>query len=406
MRPPQTHVVLLDGTMSSLRRGYETNIGLTYRLLLGLPSDAPVTVYYEPGIQWRGLRRAHEVIAGIGINRQIRRAYLFLARNYRPGDRIILMGFSRGAYAVRSLAGLIDTMGLLRPAQVDEDTLDRVYDCYRHAPQSAEARALRAARCHERVTVDFLGVYDTVRALGIRWPILWRLLPMPHPFHSHILGPSVRAARQALALDETRDVYAPVMWTCPPDDAAPRHVQQMWFRGTHGDVGGQIDGWSPARGLSNIPLVWMLQEAEAAGLPLPMVWRHRYVTDATAPSIGTFMGAGKYFLLRHRRHVGLDPSEYLHPSARPAAVARGLTCPTRHPPRRPFQPERGRCRVARPAACAHDGGGRAGARRSRRHQETDHDLRRIARRVASALRGSSGQGCLGYCARISLRTSA
>ncbi|GAA5072754.1 DUF2235 domain-containing protein [Roseibacterium beibuensis] len=327
MRPPQTHVVLLDGTMSSLRKGWETNIGLTYRLLLDLPSDANVTVYYEPGIQWRGVRRAHEVIAGIGINRQIRRAYLFLARNYRPGDRIILMGFSRGAYAVRSLAGLIDKMGLLRPAQVDEDTLDRVYDFYRHAPECTEARALKAALCHERVSVDFLGVYDTVRALGIRWPILWRLLPMPHPFHSHILGPSVRCARQALALEETRDVYAPVMWTCPPDEPAPSHVQQMWFRGTHGDVGGQIDGWSPARGLSNIPLVWMLGEAEAAGLPLPVHWRHRYVTDPDAPSIGTFMGAGKYFLLRHRRPVGLDPSECVHPTARATALARGERLP-------------------------------------------------------------------------------
>jgi uncharacterized protein (DUF2235 family) len=134
VRPPHTHVVLLDGTMSSLKPGCETNIGLTYRLLSDLPRDAHVTLYYEPGIQWRGFRRAHEVVAGVGINRQIRRAYLFLARNYRPGDRVVLMGYSRGAYAVRSLAGLIDGMGLLRAAQIDEETLDRVYSLYREAP--------------------------------------------------------------------------------------------------------------------------------------------------------------------------------------------------------------------------------------------------------------------------------
>jgi uncharacterized protein (DUF2235 family) len=81
--------------------------------LSDLPRSAHVTLYYEPGIQWRGFRRAHEVVAGVGINRQIRRAYLFLARNYQPGDRVVLMGYSRGAYAVRSLAGLIDRMGLL-----------------------------------------------------------------------------------------------------------------------------------------------------------------------------------------------------------------------------------------------------------------------------------------------------
>src|SRR6056297_3587126 len=108
VRPPHTHVVVLDGTMSSLKPGCETNIGLTYRLLSDLPHDAHLTLYYEPGIQWRGVRRAHEVIAGVGINRQIRRAYLFLARNFQHGDRVVLMGYSRGAYAVRSLAGLID----------------------------------------------------------------------------------------------------------------------------------------------------------------------------------------------------------------------------------------------------------------------------------------------------------
>jgi hypothetical protein len=114
------HHVVAD---AGLRDEYRPDLPL----LSDLPQAAHVTLYYEPGIQWRGFRRAHEVVAGVGINRQIRRAYLFLARNYRPGDRVVLMGYSRGAYAVRSLAGLIDRMGLLRAAQIDEETLDRVY---------------------------------------------------------------------------------------------------------------------------------------------------------------------------------------------------------------------------------------------------------------------------------------
>jgi uncharacterized protein (DUF2235 family) len=320
-------VVLLDGTMSSLLRGRETNIGLTYRLLSELPRNANLTLYYEPGIQWRGLKRAHEVMAGIGINRQIRRAYLFLARNYQPGDRIVLMGYSRGAYAVRSLAGLIDRMGLLRAAQIDEETLDRVYRLYREAPGSREAAALKAARCHVRVSVDFLGAYDTVRALGIRWPILWRFLPQPHPYHSHELGPSTKVARHALALDETRDVFQPVLWEVDADVARSGAVEQMWFRGAHGDVGGQLEGFLKARPLSNIPLVWMLGEAEAAGLPLPPLWRTRYITDASAPAIGTRHRMGRFFIFRHRRKVGRDPSERIHPTARGAAAARGIRLP-------------------------------------------------------------------------------
>jgi uncharacterized protein (DUF2235 family) len=324
VRPAHVHVVLLDGTMSSLRPGCETNIGLTYRLLSELPDSANVTVYYEPGIQWRGIRRAHEVMAGIGINRQIRRAYLFLARNYRPGDRIVLMGYSRGAYAVRSLAGLIDKMGLLREAQIDEETLDRVYRLYREAPDSAAAKALKAALCHAYPAVNFLGVYDTVRALGIRWPVLWRFMPLPHPYHSHALGPSTRVARHALAIDETRDVYEPVLWDVPEEMAASGDVQQMWFRGSHGDVGGHLEGYRPARALSNVALVWMLGEAEAAGLPLPLFWRSRYLTDPYAPSVGTLRGYGRLFVFRHRRRVGLDPSERIHPTARGAAAARGI----------------------------------------------------------------------------------
>jgi len=134
--------------MSSLRRGHETNIGLIYRLLLEMPASARQTLHYEPGIPWRGLRRAPEVMAGIGINRQIKRAYLFLARNYQPGDTVILMGFSRGAYAIRSLSGLIDRMGLLRPAQISDDTLERVYTHYREDPDGPGARALRLSLCH------------------------------------------------------------------------------------------------------------------------------------------------------------------------------------------------------------------------------------------------------------------
>lgn len=326
-RPPQTHVILLDGTMSSLARGFETNIGLTYRLLLEMPASAHLSIYYEPGVQWRGWSRMMEVIAGIGINRQIKRAYLFLARNYRPGDRIMLLGFSRGAYAVRSLTGLIDRMGLLRPAQISARTLDRVYSHYRSSPDSAAARALRLSLCHEDVPVAFLGAFDTVRALGLRWPILWRVTPRAHKFHSDALGQTTKVARQALAMNETRDVYTPVIWRTRPDQAASGAVQQVWFRGTHGDIGGQIMGDPAVRPLANIPLTWMLGEAEAAGLPLPEHWRHRFLTDATAPSIGMLRGAGKLFVIRHRRVIGRDPSERLHPSAELAATEHGVSLP-------------------------------------------------------------------------------
>lgn len=317
-RAPATHVVLIDGTLSSLVHGRETNIGLTYRLLRDLPERAPVTLYYEPGIQWRGWRRGLEVIAGRGLDAQIARAYLFLARNYRPGDQIMAMGYSRGAYAVQALVGLIERQGLLRAAQITPETLDRVGRLDRDARGSPAAHALKAALCHPRVPIGFLGAYDTVRPRDPGAPG-----PGPGP-EGTMPGPATRVARHALALDERRTAYAPMLWHTRPDEVAAGRVRQMWFRGSHGDVGGQLGPCRRARPLSNIPLVWMLSEAEAAGLPLPVHWRHRFVTDAHAPAMGMNQGMGKLFLTRRRRPVGEDPSEGLHPSATVMARPGGL----------------------------------------------------------------------------------
>ena len=311
-RAARTHVVLLDGTMSSLKRGYETNIGLTYRLLSEVGPAANLMVYYEPGIQWRGLKRSVEVIAGIGINRQIKRSYLFLARNYRPGDRIFLLGYSRGAFAVRSLAGMIDRVGLVTARHALERNVATAYRHYQTAPDSDAALAFRAAFCHEAAPIEMVGVFDTVKALGLRLPLVWRLSADPHAFHNHHLGDSVRHGFHALAYDERRAAYAPLLWDVPGDWSG--RVEQMWFPGTHGDVGGQIAGFEAARPLANLPLVWMLDRAEDCGLPLPEGWQARFPADAEAPSVGTWSGWGKMFVIRTPRKRMLDPSERLHPS--------------------------------------------------------------------------------------------
>jgi uncharacterized protein (DUF2235 family) len=91
------HVIILDGTMSSLEPGRETNAGLIFRLLTEAGQSAQRTVYYEQGLQWEGWRRVINVAQGKGLSRQIRRAYGWLASHYRPGDRIFLFGYSRGA---------------------------------------------------------------------------------------------------------------------------------------------------------------------------------------------------------------------------------------------------------------------------------------------------------------------
>ncbi|SEQ36568.1 DUF2235 domain-containing protein [Thalassovita taeanensis] len=326
-RGPLTHVIILDGTMSTLTPGEETNAGLSYRLLSEL--GAQVSLYYEAGVQWQDWRSTPDVMMGRGINRQIRRAYGYLASRYRPGDRVFLLGYSRGAYAVRSLAGVVDQVGLLRAEHATERNIQLAYRHYQSPAGSAVAEVFRTIHCHARFEIEMVGAWDTVKALGVRLPFLWKWSEVHHAFHSHQLGPSVKHGFHALARDETRQVFEPVLWECPNGDNDPqddqtavaRRVEQVWFRGTHGDIGGQLGGFDAARPLANISLVWMLERIESCGLQLPEGWRMRFPTDPGAPSVGTWSSWGKLFLLRKRRVIGRDPSERLHETAVEPTVA-------------------------------------------------------------------------------------
>ena len=310
-RGPVTHVLILDGTMSTLADGYETNAGLTYKLLREM-AGPKLSLYYEAGIQWRDWRATGDIVLGRGINRQIRRAYGYLSSRYRPGDRIFLLGYSRGAFAARSLAGAIDRIGLLRADAATERNVQQAYRHYRCGPTSAAARAFARANCHPTCHVEMVGVWDTVKALGLRIPVLWRFRVDQHAFHSHHLGRTTRHGFHALALDETRRAYTPILWEGTPDVTG--HVEQVWFRGSHSDVGGQLCGRHGARPLANISLVWMLDRMEGCALPLPEGWRLRFTQDVNAPSVGTWVGWGKILLSRRARVVGRDPSERLHDS--------------------------------------------------------------------------------------------
>ncbi|MBT9247805.1 DUF2235 domain-containing protein [Gemmobacter fulvus] len=320
------HIVVLDGTLASLQPGHESNAGRAFQLLRETHPGSPRrSLYYEPGLQWEGWHNTMDVMQGRGINRQIRRAYGYLASHYRAGDRIYLLGYSRGAYAVRSLAGVIDRVGLLRHDAATERNVRLAYRHYERDPDSRVARVFAREFCHLEAPIQMIGVWDTVKALGLRLPLLWMLTEGRHAFHNHHLGSSIRHGFQALALHETREVFDPVLWDCPPGWEG--NVEQVWFRGAHGDVGGQLGAFEAARPLANIPLVWMLERAEACGLALPPGWRTRFPCDAQAPMVGTWRGWGAAFLLRKARIIGRDRSERLHPTALASAPRRGSFWP-------------------------------------------------------------------------------
>ena len=152
-RGPRDHVIILDGTLSTLEPGQETNAGLAYRLL---KEAGEASLYYEAGIQWPDWASTPDVLIGRGINRQIRRAYGYLASRYRPGDRIFLLGYSRGAYAVRSLAGMIDRVGLLRADAATVRNIRQVYRLYQFDPDGAAAERFADAYCHPETPIGFI----------------------------------------------------------------------------------------------------------------------------------------------------------------------------------------------------------------------------------------------------------
>lgn len=302
------HVILLDGTMGALKPELLTSIGLIYRLLRR--AGPRVSVHYNKGLQWHSWRDLHDLWFGWGVNHQILRAYGWLSMRYRPGDRIFLIGYSRGGFAARSLAGMIDRAGLLRPEHATERNVRLAWRYYEAQKLSPVAGIFRKRFCHETSPIEMVGVFDSVRALGIQLPLLWALSEPRWRFHDDRLGPSVNHGYQALAYHETRRILTPLIWDSTNTGA--NRIEQVWFRGVHGDIGGQLGAFEAARPLANIPLVWMLERAEALGLALPPGWRAEFPTDPDAPSVGSWRFWGRFFLMRGARVVGRDLSERLH----------------------------------------------------------------------------------------------
>lgn len=310
-RGPVDHVILLDGTLANIGTREESSIGRIYLLLREAAPRA--SVYYGKGLQWKEWRQFSDTVLGWGVDRQIRRAYGWLATRYRPGDRIFLLGYSRGAFAVRSLAGIIDRVGLLRTDAATERNVRLAWRYYESRAPRPGVAAFRRHFCHDSTSIEMVGVFDTVMALGLQLPLLWAVSEPRYRFHDLALGRCVQHGYQALALNETRSVFEPMIWDTT--GARARQVEQVWFRGSHSDIGGQLIGHEAARPLANIPLVWMLEQIERCGLALPPGWHDRFPCDPQAPSVGSWRGWGKVFVLRAPRVVGRDPSERIHESA-------------------------------------------------------------------------------------------
>ena len=311
-RPLRTHVFIIDGTLSRFEEGRETNAGLLYKLLRDQGPLRDQTYGYDSGVQGMGLTKWLDVLMGQGINDSILNAYATLASRYRSGDRIMLFGYSRGAYAVRSLAGFIGRVGLLSHEHATESKTIQAFRHYEAEKLTLSGRKFANMFCHANVPIEMVGIWDTVRALGLPYPILARLAPMATAFHNDELGPTIRNGFHALAIDEDRVAYEPVVWK--KAEGWMGRMEQAWFAGAHADIGGNIWAKPQARALSNIPFRWIIEHAQFCGLILPDGWRDKFPTDPAAPMLGNNNGNGRLFRTRMPRRIGAGFGEYIHAS--------------------------------------------------------------------------------------------
>jgi uncharacterized protein (DUF2235 family) len=309
-------VVCLDGTWQQLQQKHVTNIGIIARSVAHTNTTAageeiPQIVIYNQGVGANtaalgkasligGTERAINKVAGgifgEGLEDLIVDTYLRLAFNYEHGDEIYIFGFSRGAFAARSLAGLINCSGIVsrlhaekawdafrlyRTALPDDPTEAQIR---KHEEAQREFRRMfgKGARREDgtRVALDepppitYLGIFDTVGQRGMPDALggLSRFLNRRYGFHNLRICPNVRAARHAVAIDERRLGFPPTLWEeleesnaeaqrRPGADPKRTYFEQRWFVGTHGDIGGGED--SP---LSAVPLQWITEGAAACGL--------------------------------------------------------------------------------------------------------------------------------------------
>lgn len=328
-------VVCCDGTWNTPdQQGRPTNVTKMTRAILPRAPDGTVQlVYYDEGVgTGNRFDRFLGGTLGVGLGANVQQAYRFLALNYEPGDKIAMFGFSRGAFTVRSLAGLVNLIGLLRKGDLDK--MPDIWSYYRTKPAERRKDTLDVRWMADREpSIDLLGVWDTVGSLGIPGDIFGRIGRRRHEFHDVALGKKVRRAYQALAIDEHRRNFLPAVWDTR--QAGPdQDIDQTWFVGAHSNVGGGY----PDPVLSDQAFLWMVGKARPL-IAFDEDYLERRVEileqdKAGGDLVDSRTGVWK-FLGRALRPIGQDTSEKVHPSVLARRAQRDPTPGGQHP-YRPF----------------------------------------------------------------------
>jgi len=256
-------------------------------------SDSQIA-FYDPGIGTGGwvyneekgkLTALFDQATGEGLQKNVEDAYKILMQIYEEGDQVYLFGFSRGAFTVRALAGMIHKCGLLYKDNYNlVEYASKLYNTKDNDEVSAGFKNTFSRSC----VIYFIGVWDTVESL---------VLNAGKKFHNAKLNPTIKYGYQALSIDEKRKDFPPYLWDEESVETS-QTVEQVWFAGVHSDVG----GWYKERGLANISLQWMARKAMAAGLKLDESKLNSYKPDPLDQFHESYTGFWK-FRGRHIRSI-------------------------------------------------------------------------------------------------------
>ena len=284
---PKNIIISLDGTGNEFG-DKNSNVVKLYQTLVRDP-DRQIA-YYHPGLgtagemdrpsPWGRLKLSVKKILGLafgyGIFGNIAHAYEFLMENYRPGDKIYLFGFSRGAYTAKALAALIHEFGIL-------DKGNNILVEYAVAlflkPNAKNFKVIEAFQktFGQDVSLHFVGLWDAVSSVG------WAYDPIRLPFTWQ--NPDIKIGRHAMSIDERRCFFRQNAW----GDAKPgQDLKQVWFPGVHSDIGGGYP--EQESGLSKTSLQWMMREAEAAGLLIDQSEKAKVLGAASESSPPSYQG--------------------------------------------------------------------------------------------------------------------
>lgn len=364
-------VFCFDGTWNKLNANTPTNVVLTAASIERQTKDGVVQIiHYDEGVGTGRLEKWTGGMLGAGLIDNVREAYRFLIFNYDPGDEIYVFGFSRGAFSARTFVGFMRCVGplsRLHAARIDE-ALGLYEKRLEGGPDAAEAlRRFRADyasgvcigaeddawRCANvpgyapgsapRLTVRYLGVWDTVAALGV--PAIFPLsgwFNRKHAFHDPSVGDFVENARHAVAIDERRATFPATLMDGLAElnaakgktaDAPDAPYQEKWFPGVHGSVGGGGD----IRGLSDGALEWVLKGARLAGLKLDVKHGtriHDFKPDPLAPLVNVRSPRFSLMQLLSKDRPGPDAPWQVAT----AAVRRWKADPAQLPEKGPYRP--------------------------------------------------------------------